>query len=288
MSDPVFSHDSAAAIWGIPALGGYSCEVHVTVERSGARNSSAIVRHRDSLEIGIVRTVGDFSVTSPARTAVDLASARPLIAGVAAIDHVLRWSGVTRLELELDLARRRPFRGVRRVERALAIATGRSDSPLESAVLARVAEHGILVPEQQWPFVDVMGHERRADFRWLIPGSGRRIIAESDGREKYESEEMLAGRSGRQVLWEEKVREDHLRTFCDALVHVYWSDVWPRGGAGLIEKLTRAGVPCSPMEPIRRVRTVATSAPVHRGAVGAAGRGRGNAAEDGVAARRRG
>jgi hypothetical protein len=235
----VFSHESAAAIWRIPVVGDWPDAVHV-VSGVHSRSSRPVIRHAVTLDPAEVRRWGRYLVTDPARTALDLAGTRPFVAGLAAIDHVRRHMGVTLEELERSVERRRPFRWARRTMRALECSSGLSDSALESVVIGRLIEHGFVVPEQQWEFVDSQGIWRRGDFRWVLP-SGRVLAAEADGRDKYENPVLLAGKSPAQVLWEEKQREDDIRAMCSAFTRVYWSDAM--GATGLIRKLERLGVP---------------------------------------------
>jgi hypothetical protein len=161
------------------------------------------------------------------RTAIDLARSCSLVRGVVALDHVFA-DGVDRDAVLDFVARRRPFAGVRRVECALAIARGLSESPLESISMVRFAEFGIPMPEQQVTFTLRGRRSARVDFYWRDFG----VIGEADGRLKYESPNDL---------WAEKQREDALRMVANRVIRWTWSDAW--SGQPLIAILERAGIP---------------------------------------------
>jgi hypothetical protein len=165
-------------------------------------------------------------VTSPLRTAIDLARSGSLAQGVAALDHVLA-GGLDRSEALAEILRRRPFHGVGNVDRALNIAQGRSESPLESLSLARFAELGFAQPQQQHGIL--IGRDRyRVDFFWPEVG----VVGEADGRLKYSSNEDL---------WREKRREDAIRREVAGFIRWTWTDAWTSTPLGAL--LRSAGIP---------------------------------------------
>lgn len=90
-SDPVVSHDTAAALWGMPCWGPLVADVHVTREPSAsAIRRSGVVNHRADLPAEHRGSVRGVVVTSPARQLLDLASVLPLDRLVATGDHCLR------------------------------------------------------------------------------------------------------------------------------------------------------------------------------------------------------
>ena len=100
---PVFSHHSAAVIWGFPRPASWPTDVHITVpQASGGRSKPGIVRHGattpDALESSAVRR-GGLLVTSAAHTAVAMARVFPFPRAVAMMDkaiHVPRRTGPRR------------------------------------------------------------------------------------------------------------------------------------------------------------------------------------------------
>lgn len=229
----VFSHESAAAVHGIPIVGAWP-DLPRVVEPldAGRKGRTGVVIRRVEYEQDVCR-VDEFWATSAVRTALDLAAVRSLVAGVVAIDHVIHQLGeqgrqefVTRVDPE------RAFRGVRKVRAALEYATGKAESPLESLSLVRFRELGFVAPEQQTEFV-VDGETFRVDFWW--PDAG--IIGEADGTAKYGADGSIAIK---RVL-EEKRREDALRSVSAGFARWSWSDAWD--GDPLAAHLRRAGVP---------------------------------------------
>lgn len=131
-------------------------------------------------------------------------------------DDALRRGMVTAVELAAavdSLGRRHGAAGVRAVRDWC---EPRHESPGETLVahLLRLAGHGLepqfVVPGTgQWT---PAGRGYRADFRL----SGTRVLVEFDGRVKYED---------RQVLWEEKLREDRIRSLGWVVVRVTMADL---------------------------------------------------------------
>ena len=242
----VFSHESAAAIWGIPLVGSRSVLPSITAPSSGGRRSRhGVIRHSvDLREEDIVERSG-FVVTSPLRTAIDLIASRPMMSGVVSLDHMLRENrvfGLEKDELWDYVDEFRPFRNVRRAVTVIDFATGMSGSPLESVSMVRFHDFGYVLPAQQVRYLGAHGEEYLADFTWRdIAKRGLAVIGEADGRIKLEDLEYLRGRTPEQALWEEKVRQDELREQSSAFVRWGWDDAWQ--GGPLIRKLDRAGVP---------------------------------------------
>jgi len=235
--EPVFSHESAAALLGIPILGKWPDRVHTTVDLSGGSSSAAVMRTQRSLSPDDVITLPDGSqTTSLARTAVDLAAISSLLSGIVAMSHV-RAAGVALAELEHTAERIGPITGIGRVRRAMARSTDGSESVLETLVVTRCQDYGFEPPEQQRRVIGVDGLEYRVDFAWL----DGRVLGEADGRAKYRDTAYLNGRMPEQVLWDEKRREDALRPQCDRFFRAIWSDAW--SGASLARRLEAVGVP---------------------------------------------
>jgi hypothetical protein len=226
---PVFSHHSAAAVWGIPIVGPWpSC---VTVSHDGphgmSRRAGVRVVAAHFGEADVVDRLG-MRVTSPARTAVDLARSSHLAQGVAALDHAFASGDLDREALVGWIARERPFHGVRRLERAVSAAFGLSESPLESVSMARFAEFGWPLPQQQRTVRVGSGALFRLDFWWDHLG----VAGEADGRGKYVSPDDL---------WSEKRREDAIRAVVPHFARWSWNDAWE--AAPLAAILTRYGLP---------------------------------------------
>lgn len=225
----VFSGESAAALLGIPLVGGWPRQPRVAVgSRSPRRARVDAVTRWNPVPTSDVVAVGDLLCTCPAATALDLAVHRDLVAGVAAVDHVMRVHGITLSELQARVEALRPFRGVRKVDAVLGLATGLAENPFESLSRVRILQLGFEPPQEQVEF-RIDGHLYRVDFFW----PRLRIVGEADGRVKYQGGSAT-------TLWEEKLREDALRTVVDKVVRWDWDEAWL--GGPLARKLERAGL----------------------------------------------
>ena len=232
----LFSDESAAALHGIPLLGGWSERPHI-VDYVGQRRAAlvGVVTHRLDIAEEEVVEVGGALATSPLRTAFDIAAGRGFLAGVIAFDHVLgRSVGMPRPIAEAWLEQTRPRRGVRQAEAALAVATGLAESPLESLSLGQLHLLGFPTPRQQVAFA-VEGHAYRADFHF----EDADVIGEADGRSKYGPGTGQAATAEHLVL-SEKDREDRLRSVVRGFARWNWHHALH--GEGLRVRLQRAGV----------------------------------------------
>ncbi|MBT0994273.1 hypothetical protein KIN34_08235 [Cellulomonas sp. DKR-3] len=227
---PLLSHWSAAAVWGLPAVGRPDDRVHITLpEASGGRSKRGVVRHTRAGEVS-QRVHAGLLVTSAARTAIDLARVGGLASGLVAADAALRARLATPDELAAEVAPLVARRGARAARAVASLADARSESPGESLSRARMHEHGLPMPRLQHDVYDGRGFVGRVDFWWPELG----VAGEFDGRVKYDDAD------GPDVLWREKVREDRLRALVRAFVRWTWDDAW-RGGP-MCDALRRAGV----------------------------------------------
>ncbi|MFO7690211.1 MAG: hypothetical protein R6W83_06605 [Cryobacterium sp.] len=210
---PVFSHHSAAAIWGLPRPAAWPADVHITVpQASGGRSRHGVVRHAVQRQPLTVERHG-LRVSSVTDTAVDMARVLPFAEAVAMMDraiHVPR-QGValaTRDELERSLeALTGPARGRAAALRAGDFASTQSGSGGESYSRASIFLLGFVVPELQVRFDDALGFIAFVDFFWRSINR----VGEFDGRGKYITEEFTQGRTTAQVVLDEKRREDRVR-----------------------------------------------------------------------------
>lgn len=241
--EPVFSHESAAALHGIPLIGTWPGRAHVTAPSRTASSNSMVARTRRALpEPSIVIHESWAYVTDPVMTVLDLAASRSLLSGIVVISHVRRAMGLSREALEHALAESGIQSGLRRARAAIARSADASDSPLETLVVVRCQDLGFEAPVQQYPVEGLDRQRYRIDFAWR----DGQILAESDGRGKYRDPEMLAGRAPDEILWAEKQREDAIRPRCERFLRMTWRDAW--AGEGLERALVHAQVP-RPLRP---------------------------------------
>lgn len=226
--DAVASHDTAAAIFGLPVLG-RTPVIHVTRARrsQGTARYDGVTIHHARLDPDHVTVHQGIPVTTPARTVADLARRRPFRAGVTTADAALRARCCTRDELSDVLAMCRGWPGVARARRVVEFADPLAASPLES--ISRVAFHDYGLPR---PILQALiGGYDEADFLW----GEYKVIGEADGLGKYTSAE---------VLRREKLREEGFAQLGFSMFRWTWSDAY-RGPDAVAHRglmlLTRRG-----------------------------------------------
>jgi len=226
-----FAGDSAAALLRIPTLGPWPTRVEVLGERaSGGRSSSGVHRRSAPNDPAAIQLHG-VTVTSLARTAVDIGAACGFLRAVCMIDDVLRkpHQGEFRdalgiatppKELLFDVAASlAPFPGLVKASFAIGFADGASGSIGESLSRAQMHVLGLPAPLLQVPFYDADGLIGYADFYWPELG----LIGEFDGRVKYNGRVYHRGQLPEEVVWAEKQREDRLRAVARDLVRWDWN-----------------------------------------------------------------
>lgn len=238
-SRPVFSHVSAAVLWGIPVVGSLE-QVHLMAAgRIGRRSRRGTIWHNHRLEDVEVTELHGFLVTSLIRTLFDMASSMPQASGIAAIDAGTRSAfrsglgstvaGVPKAELVESFAARGSVRGIRRAITCASFSDPRSGSAGESVSRWNMHVLGFPAPELQVPFEREDGGFDVVDFDW--PGFGR--FGEFDGFGKYVREQYTHGRRMEDIVWAEKQREDRVRR------HRPYSSRWDWAVARDLERLRR-------------------------------------------------
>ena len=214
------AHESAAVLHGIPVIGAWPKVVHVVEETAtGGRSSGFVVRH-GVREMPPLVSRDEVLLTTPARTAVDLARTRSFASGLAAADYVLAAGLATIDELDAELVRgaRRP--GQARARLAVEHADARAESVGESLSRARMIELDVPRPELQQSFYDADGYIGRTDFWW----PELKIVGEFDGKVKFGRAIGGDEASTREALCREKQREDRLRRLGLGVVRWIWSE----------------------------------------------------------------
>jgi hypothetical protein len=224
-SEPVISHFAAAAIWGLEVWGRWPTTIDVLVASGKGRSSGSIRRHGADLSRHEVTLYGGFAVTTPAQTAVDIASIVPFAEAVVTIDSARRETAAglplaTYSQLRAACERLRGTAGSARASAALEFSSGLAESPLESVSRVRIAEAGFADPVLQHPFRLRDGRLARVDFWWPEEG----IIGEADGRGKYAGAVGDAAATRASVI-AEKNRENELRRLSSGIVRWEHADV---------------------------------------------------------------
>jgi hypothetical protein len=155
-SNSVFSGRTAAWLHGMDVppcdpvevtLPGLSCRSHiagVALTRSDVAES----------EIDLIHTV---RVTGPCRTVADLGRRLPLVEAVVILDTAIHGRFTKPEELRNWADSHPGFRGVRVLRRALKLADGRAESPMETRLRLLLLAAGLPGPELQTPLYDSDG-----------------------------------------------------------------------------------------------------------------------------------
>ncbi|MGQ0847497.1 MAG: type IV toxin-antitoxin system AbiEi family antitoxin domain-containing protein [Sporichthyaceae bacterium] len=163
-----------------------------------------------------VAVLGCLPVTSMERTVVDLARRLPKHDGVMLADHALR-RGASVDRLGEVAAMCATWRGGTRATAVVALADGRAESPAETLARCVFVEHRLPTPELQVEMSDGAGKIGRVDLLFRE----QRTVVEVDGRIKYTD----PWGDPREVLLEEKLREERLREAGWEVVRVSWEQL---------------------------------------------------------------
>lgn len=229
----VLSHQSAAALHGLPIIGPWPRAVHtIAPDATGGSTARFTTSHRNVCDPDTIQ-IGGLTATSLSRTLVDVAASSTFLVGVTMIDHALRVdrervaeearrgvAGEPALTSEVlyeELAAVNPRTGLKKAERVIGFATPLAADPGESLSRVRMFQLGFEVPELQVLFM-IDGHEYWVDFYW------RRVrkIGEFDGLLKYSRGAVLGDRDPADVVITEKLREDKLRFHSDSFARWTW------------------------------------------------------------------
>jgi hypothetical protein len=231
-TDHLMSHDSAARALGIPMLKPVHELSHITRYGVGGSRTERGVKHHLT-RLGLLGTteVNGMPVTSPARTAVDLAREHGYETGVVACDRFLQTGGV-RADLLAVLGTMRCWPGSTQVRAAISLADPGAETPGETLLRLLLIELGIGAPDTQFPVR--IGHR----VAWTDVRVGCHIF-EFDGRLKYrrQGEGGVADRPVDEVLWEERTRERAVCAEGLGMSRVIWDELFGRERARLKQRL---------------------------------------------------
>jgi hypothetical protein len=118
------------------------------------RPPSGIRAWSDRYDDDEVETIGGVVLSTPARTALDIACRYPLDRAVAAIDALARATKLKVADVELLAERYRGRRGIRAARTALDLVDSGAESPQETRVRLLLIRAGFPRPETQLPIYD--------------------------------------------------------------------------------------------------------------------------------------
>ena len=224
--DVVVSHETAARLLGLP-LPAEPLTVSVTRTAGSSRVLSRLRIHVAALPAEHVRPLGRLTVTTAARTVIDLARRLPYEDALVATDAALSRGLARPVDLDDVLVRCATWPGIRRAARVVRNADGRAESPLETLCRALFARHRLPPPVPQGVLGDGLdGWWARVDFLW----PEQRTVVEADGRSKYSSLDDL---------WDEKLRQERIEELGYVVRRVTWSQV-TRQPASTVARIRRA------------------------------------------------
>ena len=195
--------------------------------KQGRRRDGALVRRARLTQAEVVLVEG-IAVTSPLRTALELARHLPTRFAVASLDAALHQAFPTasrgdlealaqsREMLEAALGRQSGTVGIARAREAGRLADARSESPLESVSRLVAIEGGLPAPEPQWRLRGVYGEEFWGDLGW----PRYRLVGECDGWGKYGD----SATDMRSAFQAEKRRHDSLQMAGYRPLHWGWDE----------------------------------------------------------------
>ncbi|MCF6745013.1 hypothetical protein E9529_12120 [Blastococcus sp. KM273128] len=172
-----------------------------------------------ALPPGDVVDTGQLRVTGVARTLVDCARELPLADAVVALDAAIFRERVGRRDLTAAVLAQSHWLGIGGAARALGLADGRAESPLETRGRLALLEAGLPCPELQVDLHGPRGFVARVDAWFEDAG----VAVEFDGRIKYE--DPYDGRTPAEVAWRERRREDRIRDLEVRVVRVVDEDL---------------------------------------------------------------
>lgn len=248
---PVYTHATAALLWGL-WLRRVPIRLHVlTGQRSGGMNKGDIVRHREPSEFGTVRC-GDLVVADKLATVMSLITSLGFQEAVAVCDSALArqrstgnrniftppletpavlrpsWNPgapqgppLEKAQIYEAIARLPSAAGRKRATAVVDFSSGLSGSIGESLSRVRMDQLGFEAPILQKSFVLRNGSNAYVDFWFKESG----VVGEFDGREKYLRADWSKGRSLQERILAEKDREDQIRGQGVGFVRWTWGEM---------------------------------------------------------------
>ncbi|TCM49204.1 hypothetical protein EV648_103473 [Kribbella sp. VKM Ac-2568] len=209
------SHHSALVLHGVPLWGVGLGEVQIS-RLDGRRGGliAGVRHHRGKLPATELTEVEGLTATTVPRALAETACTTSFEAIVVSADAVLRAHHLSAEAVLQMLDRIEFWPGSATARAALSFADPLSESVGESRLRVLLHNQGFPTPMLQAEFEDSDGFIARVDFYF----PDHRTVVEFDGLVKY------AGGS-REVLVQEKVREDRLRALGLEVVRFTWADL---------------------------------------------------------------
>lgn len=204
-----------------PPLESYVLRGHDPTDRRDLRGGTRDLVPEDWQLVEGVR------VTTPLRTAVDLACKLPRRDALAALDAFARLHGVGLADMQRLLVRYFRRRGVVQARQLVPLTDGRAESPGESWTRLEIVDRGLPTPQLQW-WVDVGGVPT---YRLDMAYPRARVAVEYDGEQFHSTAEARE---------RDRVRRQWLRDHGWTVIVVTKESFSPEATDAWIRELRRA------------------------------------------------
>jgi hypothetical protein len=155
-----------------------------TIIDTNRRPAPGVRVWEERIEADEVALVDGMRVTTPARTALDLARRHPTDAAVAAIDALIQATDLKTADVELLVDRYRGRRGMKGARAALELVDGGAQSPKETWLRLLLVSAGFPRPQTQIPVINEWGW---AEFYLDMGWEEIKVAAEYDGEQHQTS-----------------------------------------------------------------------------------------------------
>lgn len=215
---PIFTHTSAAVLWGLPMFRTGARPVQTLLEtKRHSRTEVDVVRRDMRVDAMDIVEVDGVRLTSRRRTVFDVARTQSFESSLCCADAELRRVAVDRYRTDADaeagwrenlMQLAVPgLRGVRQARRIIEFADGRAQLPGESVSRAHLRTLGFSRYDLQVPVTGTEGERYWVDFAFR----GSRRFGEFDGEGKYTDPDLRDTPSAHAAVLAEKRREDDIR-----------------------------------------------------------------------------
>jgi len=196
----VFSHASAALLWGLQLWEAPEVTHVRQAARASSRHARDIARHIGLPEQHVL--LDGIPTTTLAQTVIDCLLTMPPLAGLCVADSALK-RGLTCEDALADLTSRGSCNGVRRAATVLSLADGGADNCWETWLRYFCLRLGLPKPVTQFR-VNTFAGLFYVDLAW----PEHKVLLEFDGKVKYADGAFDARYRGVEALVREKRRED--------------------------------------------------------------------------------
>jgi hypothetical protein len=196
---------TAAWMWGVDVYPWRDRALPLPLDVFSLRGKSRTRRddvrggQRDLKARDLVRAAAGVQVTTPLRTALDLACGLNRYEALAAVDALMRVHALTTEQLFAEIVRFRGRRGVVQAREIVALATGLSESSGESWTRLAIHDDGLARPTPQvW-----VGEAGQLLYRLDLAYEHLRVAVEYDG-EEHHSDDVDVEHDERRRRWLEE------------------------------------------------------------------------------------